>query len=397
VQRLFLSFFAAASCFAAISEYGARVVQAVNARLDSVPRQSSGGPAGARQHLDQVERAIGECNGQLRLLIRDSREPEVRAAQAKLADLERYAESLKGNLKAGGQSNQQLDKQVYAFEAEYLRNMLTNRALPLYELTKNPDAPTHLGQDPGLYREMAGYLGQMDQGCKGKYATIAGMGHPNPAVQQGAPQVWCKLAANRDEMLRKSATNAAAGDLAGIAQHMKEMTAKLESNEGFLENEVQMVRRALWQREALLKELSTRYQPLFAAVGVTDTSAIMAPLQPSMDALMAEAQRLAPRWKFPVSGPHDAYPESLAKQQLAKEYPGATLKASVMQDPVFKIVKNRLGIPLERYKDGFILYKASSESLCRQQSFTYLEKFDGAGYQRPAGVGLNRIRYVNCQ
>ena len=178
---------------------------------------------------------------------------------------------------------------------------------------------------------------------------------------------------------------------------MKEMTAKLESNEGFLENEIQMVRRALWQREALLKELSARYQPLFAAVGVTDTSAIMVPLQPSMDALMAEAQRLAPRWKFPAAGPHDVYPESLAKQQLAKEYPGTALKASVMRDPVFKIVKNRLGIPLERYKGGFVLYKAANESLCRQQSFTYLEKFDGTGYQRPAGVGLNRIRYVNCQ
>jgi hypothetical protein len=82
---------------------------------------------------------------------------------------------------------------------------------------------------------------------------------------------------------------------------------------------------------------------------------------------------------------------------LAKEYPGTALKASVMQDPVFKIVKNRLGIPLERYKDGFVLYKAANESFCRQQSFTYLEKFDGTGYQRPAGVGLNRIRYVNCQ
>ena len=104
-QILFLSLIAAVTCSAAISDYGARVVQAVNARLDSVPRQYTGGPAGARQHLEQVERAIGECNGQLRLLIRDSREPEVRGAQAKLADLERYAESLKGNLKAGGQSS----------------------------------------------------------------------------------------------------------------------------------------------------------------------------------------------------------------------------------------------------------------------------------------------------
>lgn len=395
-MRFFVALFTAASCLAAISDYGARVVQAVNARIDSVPRQHSGGAAGARQHLANVERVIGECNAQLRLLIRDSREPEVRAAQQKLAELERYAESLKGNLQAGGQSNEQLDKQVYQFEAEYLRNMLTNRALPLYILTKDPSASVHLGQDPALYQEMAGYLAQMDQACKGKYAAIAQLPHPNPAVQQGAPEVWCKLAANREAMLRKSATNAAGGDLNGIANHMKQMTAKLEANEGFLENEIQMVRRALWQREDLLKELSARYQPLFRATGVTDPSAIMAPLQPAMDALMAEAQRLAPRWKFPAAGPHDAYPESLAKQQLAKEYPGTTLRASVMQDPVFKIVKNRLGIPLERYKDGFILYKASNESLCRQQSFTYLEKFDGTGYQRPAGVRLNRIRYINC-
>jgi hypothetical protein len=388
VHKPLLSLFvAAAVSFAAISDYGARVVQAVNARLDSVPREN----------LAAMEQAINECDGQLRLLIRDSREPQVRAAQAKLDDLRRQAESMRGNLRAAGKSSEQLEKKVYQFEAEYLRSMLTARARALYPLATEPVSTASLGQDPNLYREMSAYLAQIDQGCKSKYADIAGLAHPNPAVQQGAPAVWCKIAANRDEMLRRSATNAAAGDLSGIARHMDTMKQGLEANEGYLENEIQMVRRALWGREALLKELAARYQPLFAAAGVTDTSAIMAPLQPSMDALMAEATRLAPRWKFPAAGPHEAYPESLAKQQLAKEYPGTSLRASIMTDPVFKIVKNRLGIPLERYRDGSILYKAQNETLCRQQGFTYLEKFDGTGYQRPAGVGLNRIRYLPCQ
>ena len=46
---------------------------------------------------------------------------------------------------------------------------------------------------------------------------------------------------------------------------------------------------------------------------------------------------------------------------------------------------------------GFVLYKMPDENLCRQQSFSYTETFDGKGYQPSNGVRLNYVRFLSCK
>jgi hypothetical protein len=174
------------------------------------------------------------------------------------------------------------------------------------------------------------------------------------------------------------------------------MAADLEKNEGFLRTDVTPIRRALWDRETFLADVSNRNRELLALVGVTDTSVLMTPMQPAIDELMAEVARLAPRWTFPAS-PRDAAVEGMGRQQILKEYPKAAIRGAAMQDATFSIRKNRLGVPLERSKDGFVLYKMPEEKFCRQQAFQYTEPFTGAGYQKPSGVKLNYVRYLNCR
>jgi len=69
----------------------------------------------------------------------------------------------------------------------------------------------------------------------------------------------------------------------------------------------------------------------------------------------------------------------------------------VLKTDPWKISKNSLGIPLSRLRQGFVLYKMPSENLCRQQSFSYTETYDGTGYQPSNGVRLNYVRFQACK
>ncbi|MEO7650774.1 MAG: hypothetical protein ABIZ80_09925 [Bryobacteraceae bacterium] len=116
----------------------------------------------------------------------------------------------------------------------------------------------------------------------------------------------------------------------------------------------------------------------------------------ALAALQKEMERLAPRWTFPA-GPHDARLEGFARVGVDKWYPGGKVLKAVMDTEPWKISKNRLGIPLSRSRRGFVLYKMPDESLCRQQSFSYTETFDGTGYQPSNGVRLNYARFLSCK
>ena len=116
----------------------------------------------------------------------------------------------------------------------------------------------------------------------------------------------------------------------------------------------------------------------------------------ALTALQAEIDRLAPRWTFPA-GPHDARIEGSARAGVDNWHPGGSVLKTVMHTDPWKIQKNSLGIPLTRTRTGYVLYKRPSDSLCRQQSFTYTETFDGAGYQQSNGVRLNYARYLACK
>jgi hypothetical protein len=70
---------------------------------------------------------------------------------------------------------------------------------------------------------------------------------------------------------------------------------------------------------------------------------------------------------------------------------------TVMDTAPWNIHKNSLGIPLNRTRRGFVMYKMPSDTLCRQQAFLYTEKFDGTGYQPSNGVRLNYARYLTCK
>ncbi len=152
----------------------------------------------------------------------------------------------------------------------------------------------------------------------------------------------------------------------------------MESNEGFLRADT------LVEQDAALHPAKFREQ-------FSDPESLKA-----LNELQLEIERLAPRWKFP-DGPHDARLEGFARVGVDKWNPGGKVLRTVLKTDPWTISKNGLGIPLSRMRQGFVLYKMPEENLCRQQSFSYTETWDGTGYQQSNGVRLNYVRFQACK
>ncbi len=172
----------------------------------------------------------------------------------------------------------------------------------------------------------------------------------------------------------------AAGTLFGVgfaASQVERLTKRLEAAEGYL------------QADTVVEKDAALYPEKFKQKFPDAES------QAAYAAMRKEIERLAPRWKFP-DGPHDARIEGFARKGVGDWHPGGKVMKTVMEPDPWHIRKNRLGIPLERTRDGFVLYQMPGETLCRQQAFKYTEKFDGSGYQPSNGVRLNYARYLSC-
>ena len=379
----------------AISPNGQKVVDSINQRLDQFPRQEgflkgqfAGREDEARAHLAEAEKLLGAATTEVRMLISDSRAPEVSAVSKRIQEHEAYVAGLRSALQGAGKTSEQEAGRHQAFVQEYGSSF--NQVQELLHLAKDP-ARGSVGE-PERLRKALEVLARVHEGCTGKYAGVRNSAPFRDDLRRDAEN-WCAAAADREALAKRAVKNHARRTLDIVRDSLDRMRADLERSEGFLRSDETTVRQALWDRGALAKDLTTRDAKLFDVAGVTEP-VDLAPLDQSIAALNAEIDRLAPQWKFPSGGAHDPS-EGLARKAIGGDK-GVKILRTVMTDGQWKIVKNGLGIPLHRYKDGAVLYRVAGEKWCRHQAFTYSEKFDGRGYQKTDGVTVNYLRYLAC-
>ena len=162
------------------------------------------------------------------------------------------------------------------------------------------------------------------------------------------------------------------------SSQINNLIPQLERRNGYIPADTTVEREAIFDREKLLNKFPD-----------PSTGAALIRLQSEID-------RLAPRWSFPKGTTKDARLDGFVRIVVERWHPGGNVMKSVMDDEAWHISKNKFGIPLERSRRGFVLYKMAKESLCRQQTFSYYEKFDGTGYQPSNGVQLNYLRFQGC-
>ncbi|MBP7865887.1 MAG: hypothetical protein KA419_08035 [Acidobacteria bacterium] len=288
---------------------------------------------------------------------------------------------------------------VDQFLREYAGGPNFSRCRVFLELANDPENSTaHPGTRIEEITEALAILEKVEAACKGPYQGVSGSVYSADREDRLRKNMdlWCKAASMRQELARRAVRNLALSTFGIIERVIESNRKELGMHEGYLHIDELPVRQALFNREAFLADLATRFAEHFKLVGITDPAELLAPLDKIIVGLNQEIDRLAPRWKF-VAPAHDAAIEALARKQVKAEYPKAALRAVGLDDTSWTIVKNRKGLPLERVRHGKVLYKVDGEKWCRQQSFTYTETYAGGGsYTKASGVRLDYLRFLSC-
>ena len=95
---------------------------------------------------------------------------------------------------------------------------------------------------------------------------------------------------------------------------------------------------------------------------------------------------------------HDKAMEAGAKAAAQKLYPKVTAPAAWMDAATWTIEQNALGIPLQRFRSGQVVYRVGADPWCVQRTFNYVEPHMGGGkYQRAPGANLlGGVTIVKC-
>ena len=102
-------------------------------------------------------------------------------------------------------------------------------------------------------------------------------------------------------------------------------------------------------------------------------------------AVMAAAER-----NVPTPGTnHDKALEGGVRGVAAKLQPKVTTLATWLNEAGWTFEQNKLGVPIDRYRSGYIVYRVTGDPWCLQQPFTYTEPHIGGGkYQSSALEGM---------
>jgi hypothetical protein len=133
-------------------------------------------------------------------------------------------------------------------------------------------------------------------------------------------------------------------------------------------------------------------------LGYKSTGLLYEPIAEALAKLRTAIDEAAPKNAFVDTGYHHASLEARAAIALKKIFANATPVRSMMDAPGYTIEKNRLGIPLDRYRSGQILFKMPKTTHCLARTFNYVEEYAGGGTYAPSEVKLlGSTRFTSCK
>ena len=232
--------------------------------------------------------------------------------------------------------------------------------------------------------------------CTGKYAGVRN----DPKWGQEAirnPELWCKLAAIREEVMRKLAMNHLRVQSEQEAKQFRKLVVDFDQRSGYIAVQGDMVELALFEPAAFKAQLRQRADELLREAGVAEPPELWADFDAARGALWAKIDEKAPTWTRPAKAEAGA-PANAAKAVFGKLAPGNNVKAAYITRADWQIFKNSAGVPLRRTKPGYVVYKTKADAKwCRGRSWTYKEEYAGRGYQASKEVSeFGFIRFESC-
>jgi hypothetical protein len=177
--------------------------------------------------------------------------------------------------------------------------------------------------------------------------------------------------------------NAASGDADEYARQLKEevgaidkQIARMATGDGWIVDRMLL---ALFDRDKYRAEMYAT--TVYTDKGQTPPAGFYASVDAKTAELLVIAEKHAAAATFPARTGHDAALEAFARTKF-KQLHSMTVLKSAMTDTDWKVYKNNVGIPTNRYRHGIVLLRPPAPvgtKWCQHRTFAVKEAYAGGG------------------
>lgn len=240
-------------------------------------------------------------------------------------------------------------------------------------------------------KEHKAMLERIDKACTTKYKGIT----DDPVHQDQKWAVWCKIAADREAMLKLYVTRKVASVINTTRDTFRNELANLDDSDGTLK---------LWDQKyyrdpaAARTRVLKQYLAQLKFVGINDTAELFAEVDKALAELLAAVEKKSAGWKFKKEGKPSK--DAFVRKTYKQTFKGIKIKKIFETSGGWQVTRNNLGVILYRKKSGKIFFKLPSEKWCREDRWYYVQDYKGGKYgksyvEHSPAEGFSRI--VSCK
>lgn len=363
---------------------------------------------GVKAHLSQVVESFERAKAQIKQIPEgqfDKTDPELKECWDTLRDWADYIMLVQLKMKQAAEQGGTLGPFLDAVKPHRMA-LLTLAAAELA-----PDADVLNGASAEDAKKMLAGLADVEKQCAAFKPDVfdgpLDLAHPPGGIEQRVGGIafpgvftdraknWCFVAKRRQELMTRAAANrfVLVEGYGNYRLVIPEAVQKTSAEHPDLDAWVVEI---LKDKAGFLKKRDQVAQAWNQAVGVKPeaTSGIGAQL----DALQAKVDEAAAQLPLPKGEHHDGALEGQAKAALKKLFADAQPKGAFMDAAGWTIRQNALGVPLDRFRSGQLVFKRPAFKWCEQRTFSYDEPHQGGGrYAKGEVKILGAVRFVSCQ
>ncbi len=244
--------------------------------------------------------------------------------------------------------------------------------MPLYD---KPDLFLVYGDTEKLAKVKAAFQ-DIHSGCTTKFQGVT----DDPRRGRSEPiyrwSVWCQMAAQGDELVKRAVTNKVAYLVSSITESYEKQSKNLAASNGRLKDwdqnyyvDPEGTKAGIVKQMSADLKVAGLEKPPDEAFAKTDQA---------LAKLLGEIKEEVKNWKCEPDGTPAS--DSFVSQQYTAAFKGAKVIRNYKKYRDWKVTLNYRGVPTHRAMKGMIVFKLPNETWCRSQEYDIIQDYQGRGY-----------------
>jgi hypothetical protein len=316
---------------------------------------------------ERVLRAVEEAENQL-MMVRNKQHPDVVAFQRELSTFHAYLKDLNAMIKEHKMAASIDQKLRGEFSNAYWKYRETIEFFMQYY--DNPGRFFGYGSDT-LARAKPAFQ-EINEGCTTRFQGVTDDSWGDRLKRYS---VWCKMAAEGDEWIKRAVTMKAAFYVNQLTESFEKTSRTLAESKGSLS----------WDQKYYLEPVERKAEFFkfmekdFKFVGMErPPDEVFAKADAALAKLLGEIKEQVKNWPcYPDGTPMS---DAFVQKTVLTAHKGSKFLKHYRQARDWEVLLNALGVPTRRRMWGKAIFKLPNETWCRAWYYTYFQNYQGRGY-----------------